>query len=38
MADETPPDLQRALDRLKCLHPWARMWGHVTVGAGRVEG
>jgi hypothetical protein len=32
------PELQRALERLKRLHPHARMWGHEEVEAGRVEG
>lgn len=34
----TSPELQQVLERLKRLHPHARMWGHGEVEAGRVEG
>ena len=38
MEEPVSPALHRALQRLKCLHPHARMWGHGEVEAGRVQG
>ena len=32
-----PPDLVKAIDRLKSLHPTARMWNHGEVDAGRLQ-